>query len=61
MKLEAFNCDETWCKNTYEDKKMQRKQNIFLKQRLGNSSSKRWKEIVMDFETKIILYNDLVR
>jgi len=29
MKLEVFNCDETWCKSTCEDRKMHKKQNIF--------------------------------
>jgi hypothetical protein len=41
MKLEAFNSEEISCRSAYEDKKMQRKQNIFLRQRLGNSSSER--------------------
>ncbi len=30
-KLEVFNCDETWCRNTCENKKMHKKQNIYLK------------------------------
>lgn len=61
MKLDVLSSDETWCMITYENRKMHMKQNIFLKQILGNSSRERWKEIKMDFETKIFLHNDPMR
>lgn len=48
-----ISCHETWNWRAYNEKKMHKKQSTFLKQRLGKSNE-RWKEVVMNFETKIV-------